>query len=117
LHGCSSETTVHSFRIENGVTQKDKSNAVVGIIDSQVVAFVLVAAALPPTPSADTLLVLRNVLRGGRRAGVITTLSICSGLFVRAALSALGVSVILMRSATAFHVVISLHGVEISPPA
>ena len=87
------------------------------MIDSQVVALAFVAAALPLTPGADTMLVLRNVLRGGRRSGVVTPLGICSGLFVHAALSALGVSVILMHSATAFHVVISLHGVEISPPA
>jgi threonine/homoserine/homoserine lactone efflux protein len=87
------------------------------MIDSQVVAFVFVAAALPLTPSADTLLVLRHVLRGGGRAGVITTLSIGSDLFVHPALSALGVSVTLTRSATALHVVTSLHGVEISPPA
>ena len=32
MHGCSRETTGPSFRIENGVTQKDKSNAVVGLI-------------------------------------------------------------------------------------
>jgi threonine/homoserine/homoserine lactone efflux protein len=108
---------VRQAALEQGRYGRDTGRKRERIIDSQVVAFVLVAAALPPTPSADTLLVLRNVLRGGRRAGVITTLSICSGLFVRAALSALGVSVILMRSATAFHVVISLHGVEISPPA
>jgi hypothetical protein len=37
-------------------------------------------------------------------------------LFVRAALSALGVLVTPMRSATALHVIISLHGAEISPP-
>ena len=53
----------------------------------------------------------------GRRAEVITTLSLGSDLSVCAALSALGVSVTSMRSATALHVTISLHGAEISPPA
>ncbi len=75
------------------------------MIDSQVVAFTFVAAALTLTPGADTMLVVRNVLRGGRRAGVVTTAGICLGLFVHATLSALGVSVLLMHSATAFHLV------------
>lgn len=72
------------------------------MIDAQVVTFALVAAALTVTPGADTVLIVRNVLRGGRRDGVVTALGVCSGLFAHAALSALGVSVILMHSATAF---------------
>jgi RhtB (resistance to homoserine/threonine) family protein len=75
------------------------------MIDSQVVAFALVAAVLTITPGPDTMLVVRNVLRGGRLDGVVTTLGICSGLFVHAVLSAVGISLILMHSATAFLVV------------
>jgi len=75
------------------------------MLDTQVATFALVVAALVLTPGADTMLVVRNVLRGGRRDGVVTTLGICSGLFVHAALSALGVSIVLLHSATAFHVV------------
>jgi RhtB (resistance to homoserine/threonine) family protein len=73
--------------------------------DTQVIAFTLAAAALTVAPGADTMLVIRNVLRGGRRDGVVTTFGICSGLFVHATLSALGVSMLLMHSTTAFHVV------------
>ena len=72
------------------------------MLDGQVLTFTLVAAALTISPGADTMLVVRNVLRGGRRDGVVTTFGICSGLFFHAVLSALGVSVILMQSATAF---------------
>src|SRR5215470_3367690 len=75
------------------------------MIDSQVVAFTFVAAILTLTPGADTMLVVRNVLRGGRHNGIVTTCGICAGLFVHATLSALGVSVILMHSAPAFHLV------------
>jgi threonine/homoserine/homoserine lactone efflux protein len=75
------------------------------MVDAQVIAFTMVAAALTLTPGADTMLVVRNVLRGGRRDGVVTTMGICAGLFVHAALSALGVSIVLLHSATAFHVV------------
>src|SRR5712691_12968511 len=74
------------------------------MVDAQVVTFICVAAALTLTPGADTMLVVRNVLRGGRRDGIVTTFGICFGLFVHATLSAVGVSVILMHSATAFHV-------------
>jgi RhtB (resistance to homoserine/threonine) family protein len=73
-------------------------------MDSQVIAFTLAAGALTIAPGPDTMLVIRNVLRGGRRDGVITTFGICSGLFVHATLSALGVSMLLTQSATAFYV-------------
>ena len=75
------------------------------MLDPQVIAFTVVAAALTVTPGADTLLVVRNTLRGGRRDGVVTMAGICAGLYVHALLSALGVSVILMHSATAFTMV------------
>ena len=78
------------------------------MIDAQVVAFTFVAAVLTLTPGADTMLVLRNVLRGGRAQGINTTFGICSGLFIHATLSALGLSVILLHSATAFHLVKSM---------
>ena len=67
--------------------------------------FVLVAGVLTLTPGADTMLVLRNVLGGGRSRGIVTTFGICSGLFVHALLSAMGVSVLLLHSATLFHAV------------
>ena len=74
------------------------------MFDTQVLAFTLVAAIMTMTPGADTLLVVRNVLRGARRDGFATMFSICSGLYAHALLSALGVSVILMHSAKAFMV-------------
>jgi RhtB (resistance to homoserine/threonine) family protein len=72
------------------------------MLDPQVLVFTGVAALLTITPGADTFLVIRNVLRGGRRAGIVTTLGICCGLFVHAVLSALGLSIVLMQSATAY---------------
>ena len=75
------------------------------MVDSQVLAFTLAAAALTIAPGADTMLVVRNVLRGGRRDGMVTTFGICSALFVHATLSALGVSMLLLHSATAFHLI------------
>ena len=75
------------------------------MIDSQVVAFALAAAILTVTPGQDTLLVVRNVLRGGSADGVTTTLGVCSGLFMHATLSAVGMSFVLTQSATTFHAV------------
>ncbi|HTL49309.1 MAG TPA: LysE family translocator [Steroidobacteraceae bacterium] len=72
------------------------------LLDPQVLAFALVAAAVTITPGADTLLVVRNALRGGRRDGIVTAVGIGCGLYFHALLSAIGVSAILAHSAQAF---------------
>jgi RhtB (resistance to homoserine/threonine) family protein len=72
------------------------------LLDPQVLGFALVAALMTISPGADTFLVVRNTLRGGRGDGWATVAGICSGLFVHALLSALGVSAILAHSASAF---------------
>lgn len=72
------------------------------MMDTSIVAFAVVAAVMTMIPGADTILVVRNTLRGGRRDGLVTTVGICSGLYVHATLSALGVSAILLHSAEAF---------------
>src|SRR5918911_2220785 len=75
------------------------------MIDPQVLAFTGIAAILTVTPGADTMLVMRNVLERGQRAGLLTTFGICTGLFFHATLSALGLSIILVRSAAVFEAV------------
>ncbi len=75
------------------------------MVDSQLLAFTGIAFLLTITPGADTMLVLRSVLSRGQRAGLLTILGISSGLFIHATLSAIGLSVILVRSATAFEIV------------
>jgi len=64
--------------------------------------FLLAITVLTLSPGVDTLLVLRNASRGGWRDGALTSLGICSGLFVHAAISAAGLSVILLGSAQLF---------------
>jgi RhtB (resistance to homoserine/threonine) family protein len=72
------------------------------LLGPQVLAFTLVAALMTISPGADTFLVVRNSLRGGRRDGILTTLGISSGLYFHALLSAVGVSAVLAHSAGAF---------------
>ena len=71
-------------------------------MDPQLWAFLLVATLLAVTPGADTLLVARNALGRGRTAGLATIAGIAAGCVVHAGLSAVGVSLILVRSAEAF---------------
>ncbi|MBW5799604.1 LysE family translocator [Halomonas elongata] len=72
--------------------------------DSQFWPFLVAITLLSITPGIDTLLVIRNTSRGGVRDGILTSLAICSGLFVHATVSALGISLILLQSAWAFGV-------------
>jgi threonine/homoserine/homoserine lactone efflux protein len=75
------------------------------VFDSSLVTYLVVVSVLTVTPGADTMLVMKNVFGYGERAGLITTIGICSGLFFHAALSAFGLSLILVKSAQAFEVV------------
>ncbi len=63
---------------------------------------ILALTLLSISPGLDTLLTVRNTARGGVTDGVVTSFGICSGLFVHALLSALGISVLLMQSAVLF---------------
>ena len=68
-------------------------------------AFLIAITILSLTPGLDTALVIRNSSRSGFMAGCVTTLGICSGLFVHAMFSAFGISAILLQSADLFQLV------------
>ena len=68
-------------------------------------AFLIAITILTLTPGLDTALVIRNSSRSGFMAGCVTSLGICSGLFVHAMFSALGISAILLQSADLFQLV------------
>ena len=70
--------------------------------------FLVAITVLTMTPGADTMIVIRNTLRGGAKDGLVSSLGICLGLFVHATLSAVGISAILLYSATAFVVLKTL---------
>jgi RhtB (resistance to homoserine/threonine) family protein len=67
--------------------------------------FVVAISILTITPGLDTVLVIRNTSRGGWKDGVTSSFGICSGLFVHATLSAVGISFILVQSAWLFQTV------------
>ena len=68
-------------------------------------AFLIAITILTLTPGLDTALVIRNSSRSGALDGCVTSLGICSGLFVHAICSALGISAILLQSAELFQIV------------
>lgn len=73
-------------------------------MDTQTLITCLAAVTLLTlTPGLDTMLIIRNSGRGGWRDGAASSLGICSGLFVHATVSALGISLILLKTAWAFN--------------
>ena len=71
-------------------------------MEQQLWTYLLAITLLTLTPGVDTLLIIRNTSRGGVRDGVVSSFGICSGLFVHATVSAVGISLILLQSAMAF---------------
>ena len=55
--------------------------------------YLVAITLLTLTPGVDTMLVIRNSARGGWRDGAVSSLGICSGLFIHATISAVGISV------------------------
>ena len=64
--------------------------------------YLIAITLLTITPGVDTMLVIRNTARGGWRDGAVSSLGICSGLFLHATISAVGISMILLQAAWAF---------------
>ena len=64
--------------------------------------FLSAAAILALTPGPGILYVLGRTLHGGRREGILSALGTLAGGSVHVLAAALGLSVILMTSATAF---------------
>lgn len=74
-----------------------------GIVDYW--GFVASSVLLNMTPGSDTIYVLTRSAEGGRRIGVVSALGISGGVLIHSTLAALGLSVVLARSAVAFNAV------------
>lgn len=68
----------------------------------QIAAFSLAATIVTLSPGPDMALVARRAITDGWRRASVTSAGIVTGLLVHATASGLGISVILVRSATAF---------------
>jgi threonine/homoserine/homoserine lactone efflux protein len=64
----------------------------------QVAAFTLAAVLIVLLPGPDTLVVVRNLVRGGRRLAFRTVFGVLSGLMVWVVTAALGLSAVLRAS-------------------
>ena len=71
---------------------------------AQIAAFTVAATIVTLSPGADMALVARRAISEGWRRASVTTAGIVTGLLVHATASAVGISAILVRSATAFTV-------------
>ena len=66
------------------------------------VVFVGVSAVVILLPGPDTAVVTKNILLSGRRAGLWTSIGVCTGLSVWTLAAALGVASVLRASEAAF---------------
>ncbi len=71
---------------------------------TELLAFVAVAAVVICTPGPDTALTVRNVLAGGRRAGVSTAAGVAIGQLIWTLAAGLGLATVLRASQLAFEV-------------
>jgi len=74
-------------------------------MNPQMLVFLSIAAVLTITPGADMALVTRNVFARGRTSAYCTVAGIVLGCLTYATLSALGLAVVLSRSAAVFNAV------------
>jgi threonine/homoserine/homoserine lactone efflux protein len=70
----------------------------------QIAAFTVAATLVTLAPGPDMALVARRAITDGWRRASVTSAGVVTGLLVHATASAVGISVILVRSATAFTV-------------
>jgi RhtB (resistance to homoserine/threonine) family protein len=67
--------------------------------------FIIAGVLLNLTPGADTMYILTRSISQGRRAGIYSVLGITTGGLIHTILAALGLSIILAKSAFAFNTV------------
>jgi RhtB (resistance to homoserine/threonine) family protein len=67
--------------------------------------FILSGILLNITPGTDTIYILGRSISQGRKAGIMSSLGISSGALIHTLLAALGLSIIIAESQTAFNIV------------
>jgi threonine/homoserine/homoserine lactone efflux protein len=77
----------------------------VGLLDANIALFVAASLAVIVAPGPDNIYVLTRGVAQGRDIALASAWGMCSGLLFHTTLAALGLSVVLARSAVAFSVV------------
>ena len=72
---------------------------------SEIATFVLVASLLVMSPGLNGVLIAKTVPTSGRTAGFVNVVGFVCAFYLHGALSILGISILLVQSATAFMVV------------
>jgi len=72
---------------------------------SEIVTFVLVASLLVMSPGPNGVLIAKTVPTSGRGAGFANVAGFVAAFHLHGALSILGISILLVQSATAFTIV------------
>lgn len=72
-------------------------------MSNSLLAFLAVSAVVIATPGPDTALTVRNVLLGGRLAGIATALGVAVGQVIWAAATSLGLVALLLASESVFN--------------
>lgn len=67
--------------------------------------FIISAIIFVLTPGIDTIFILNKSLTKGKKTGFYSSLGICSGILVHTSFAALGLSIILAKSAIAFSLI------------
>jgi len=75
------------------------------MLEGMFLTFIISITLLTIFPGADTIMAVRNTLRGGRSDGIITSAGICTGLMIHAGISSCGLSILILSSAKAFHAI------------
>jgi threonine/homoserine/homoserine lactone efflux protein len=74
------------------------------IPNDTIVIFLLTSAALSAAPGPDNIFVLTQSALHGRKAGIVITMGLCTGLLAHTFLVALGIAAIVQASPLAFSV-------------
>lgn len=72
---------------------------------SEIVAFIFVASLLVMSPGPNGVLIAKTVPTSGRAAGFANVAGFVTGFYLHGAMAILGLSIILVQSATAFAIV------------
>jgi len=72
------------------------------VIPSHILTFAAASTLLAFVPGPDLIFVLTEAMLRGRRAGLLATLGLCSGLILHTTFVALGVAALVQASPTAF---------------